>query len=364
MAIDITVPRTRRALLAGALGGLAATVAGTLGQARPASAHDADDVRLGAANSVASQTSITNTNTGHTAFNGIASGSGTGVYGVSASGYGVYGATTSSYGVIGNSSTGVGVYGTSSSGTAVSGFAPSGTAVYGHSPSGFAVYGDSTSGNGITGSSSSGIGVVSTSASGTGVRSDTGSTTYPAVLGQSKGGNTGVFGYSGLIALTPDSPPRTGVYGYAAQDDTSCGVTGETTVGRGVNGIATSGIGVFGKSTSSVGVYGQSDSDVGVKASSLSNSALYGQSDTGYALEAVGRLKLSTAGIAMIPAGSTSKPIISYLLTAESFLLLTPGVDIGTRRLWFTKNVAANTITINLSSSRTSTTKVSWLLLG
>ena len=73
---------------------------------------------------------------------------------------------------------------------------------------------------------------------------------------------------------------------------------------------------------------------------------------TGYALETVGRLKFSTAGIATIPAGSTSKVITSFLLTAGSFLLLTPGVDIGTRRLWFTKNVAAHTITIHLSSSR------------
>ena len=135
-------------------------------------------------------------------------------------------------------------------------------------------------------------------------------------------------------------------------------------MGVGVEGRATAGTAVYGVSTSGLGVYGQSDSDVGVKAFSSSNSALYGQSDTGYALQTVGRLKFSTAGIATITAGSTSKTITSFLLTAASFLLLTPGVDIGTRRLWFTKNVGAHTITIHLSSSRTTATKVSWLLLG
>jgi len=189
------------------------------------------------------------------------------------------------------------------------------------------------------------------------------SATKAAAVGLSFGENTGVQGYSGTEFL-PASPAKTGVYGVAYQDAGARGVTGQTNAGRGVNGIATSGSGVVGQSSSSTGVYGQSDTGVGVGAFSNSNSGLYCQSDTGYALEAVGRLKLSTAGIATIPAGSTSKALISYLLTAASFLLLTPAVDIGTRRLWFTKNVAAHTITIPLSSSRPTATKISWLLVG
>ncbi|MCY7418266.1 MAG: hypothetical protein LH650_07185, partial [Chloroflexi bacterium] len=35
-----------------------------------------------------------------------------------------------------------------------------------------------------------------------------------------------------------------------------------------------------------------------------------------------------------------------------------------TRRLWWTKDTAGNSFTIHLTSSRSSTTKVSWLLLG
>jgi len=119
MSIDPTSPRTRRAILAGALGAAAAASIDAVARPAPAEATTAFVV-LGGANSVAGQTSITNTNAGHTAFSGIVSGSGTGVYGVSGSGYGVYGASTSNYGVIGNSSSGTGVYGTSSSGTALS----------------------------------------------------------------------------------------------------------------------------------------------------------------------------------------------------------------------------------------------------
>jgi hypothetical protein len=317
MAIDTISLRSRRALLAGTVGGLAAAVAGSLGRAQPVVAHDPDDVRKGAPNTAINATSITNTATDGDAFTGAASGGGIGIRGTSHSGAGVLGSTSAS-----------GVFG-----VGVEGYSPAGVGVSGASPSGIGVEGFSES------------------------------STLRAVLGISFGDNTGMQGYSGS-GLAPASPAKTGVHGYAAQDDTARGVTGETTVGRGVNGIATSGVGVFGQSMSSVGVYGVSDSYVGVKAYSSSNSALYGQSDTGYAVEALGRLKFSTAGIATIPAGSTTNTMISYLLTAESFLLLTPGVDIGTRRLWFTKNVAAHTITIHVSSSRTTPTKVSWLLLG
>jgi hypothetical protein len=202
-----------------------------------------------------------------------------------------------------------------------------------------------TDGYGLLGASAGGLGVL-------GVNQD------GAIDG------IGVKGRSGSVPVNVADPIKTGVYGVATQDDTALGVFGRSTVGVGVKGQSNSGIGVIGVSTSSDGVYAASDSGVGVLALSNSNSGLYCQSDTGYALEAVGRLKLSTAGIAAIPAGSTSKTITSYLLTAGSFLLLTPGVDIGTRRLWFTKNVAAHTITIHLSSSRTTATKISWLLLG
>jgi hypothetical protein len=43
---------------------------------------------------------------------------------------------------------------------------------------------------------------------------------------------------------------------------------------------------------------------------------------------------------------------------------LTPGANIGTRTLWLTTHPTKGTFTIHMSSSRTTATKVSWLLLG
>ncbi len=85
----------------------------------------------------------------------------------------------------------------------------------------------------------------------------------------------------------------------------------------------------------------------------------------GFALSTHGRLDLSTAGVAAIPAGATSKKVFGGVdVSSNSFVLLTPALDIGSRRLWWTKDTADNSITIHMSSSRSTLTKVSWLLLG
>ena len=76
---------------------------------------------------------------------------------------------------------------------------------------------------------------------------------------------------------------------------------------------------------------------------------------------------MSQSGIASIPAGQktwTSVPDNKTSITAASFVLLTPNSDIGTRRLWFTKNLVANTFTIHVSASRTKAIKVAWVLLN
>jgi hypothetical protein len=116
MAVDSTTPRTRRAVLAG---GIATAAAALLGRPQPASAHDPDDVRLGADNSAASVTTVTNTASNAWAFQAVAT-SGIGVYGDSGSGagaVGVFGASSSGYGVYGDSTSGNGITGhTSSSG--------------------------------------------------------------------------------------------------------------------------------------------------------------------------------------------------------------------------------------------------------
>jgi hypothetical protein len=178
MAVDSTTPRTRRAILAS---GLAAAAAATLGRAQPVSAHDADDVQLGAANYATSPTQVINTTPGLAA-----------VVGTSA-GIGVNGDSNSDTGVYGTSVSGLGVYGTSHTYFGVAGYSVSSTGLQGYSDA----------------------------------------ADKPAALSLSAGNSTGLQGYSGPAGSLPPAPAKTGVYGYAAQDATAVGVRGTSTVGRG-----------------------------------------------------------------------------------------------------------------------------------
>jgi hypothetical protein len=86
----------------------------------------------------------------------------------------------------------------------------------------------------------------------------------------------------------------------------------------------------------------------------------------GYAFLGSGRVRFNkVSGLAVLAAGTTSKTITPVTdVTTDSFVLLTPMADIGTRRLWFTKDTTANTITIHLSSTSASSISISWLLLS
>jgi hypothetical protein len=146
-----------------------------------------------------------------------------------------------------------------------------------------------------------------------------------------------------------------GVIGHA---DAATGATygawgrSQSTSGVGVLGTAIAGSGA----TYGVAGWSYSPSGVGIYASNLS---------TGVALQAAGRTKLSTSGVATVTAGSTSKTITPGVnVTASSFVLLTPKANIGGRAMWFTTDASGNKFTIRMSSSRSSGTKVAWLLLG
>jgi hypothetical protein len=263
---------SRRALLAGAIGGLGALAASAIGRASAVRAADGDAVTVGGNFSGLNVTSITNTSTTGTGFSGSANGTGYGVYGSSTSGPGIYGYSGNGQGVWGESinstqaatvghanNSGTGVLGYSGNisvpaakgKTGVQGYANQdgtaygvygesslGTGVYGSSNSKFGVVGTSPSG-GVSGTSTNGTGVYGSSGISVGVRAYSNATLAPAAQSWSAGNSTGVLGYSG------DSPPaplaNTGVYGMATQDDTARGVVGETTGGHGVHGIATNG---------------------------------------------------------------------------------------------------------------------------
>jgi hypothetical protein len=175
-------------------------------------------------------------------------------------------------------------------------------------------------------------------------------------VGVQGAGNTGVQGYSGPLASMPFRPEETGVFGYANQDASAVGVLGVSNAGRGVVGTSDGGLGVRAASTTNYGLY----------ATSSSGTAAWLSTTTGYALRTTGRLRLEKAsGVAVIATGTSSVVVSPGLdVTGGSFVLLTPKADIGSRRLWYTTDTAANTITIRVSSAVTANLPVGWLLLG
>ena len=173
---ESTTP-SRRALLAGALGGIGAFLAGAIGRAGPVRAVDPNDVVLGSPNTATTTTSITNNTTSERVFSAI-------------------------------STSWIGLYAESNTYDAIWGVSTSGAGVFGKSTNLIAVGGESNA------------------------------TSQPAVRGAALGNSTGVLGYSGN---QPNSKPRTGVFGFADQDATSKGVWGNSPAGHGVHGQSSTG---------------------------------------------------------------------------------------------------------------------------
>jgi hypothetical protein len=211
---------SRRALLAGAIGGLGAWAASAIGRASPARATDGDTIHVGDSLTAASSTTLTNSTTGLAVFSAN-----------STSGFGIYGSSSSTYGVVGISSSSDGVHGVSTSSSGVRGQSDSATGVRGIS----------SSGTGVLGDGGTGFGVVANSSGTNAIDAYTSDPTSAGVHAGSAGGSE-VVGYSGA-AVGPKS--KTGVYGSATQDNFARGVTGETTTGVGVYGIATTGYGGY-----------------------------------------------------------------------------------------------------------------------
>ena len=180
MTTDVTAPRSRRAILAGAAGGLAALVAQALGRPAIVRAGSDGDVVLGAPNTTTGNTRIENTGTG------------VGFVGISGSSIGVNGVSELYIGARGQSKSWIGVYGVTSAtdqpatvgqasfnSSGVLGFsgggdlpaAPGKTGVYGYAAQdGYAagVLGESGFGDGVRGKSTdpthSGVGATTPAA--------------------------------------------------------------------------------------------------------------------------------------------------------------------------------------------------------
>jgi hypothetical protein len=227
--------------------------------------------------------------------------------------------------------------------------------------------GESTSGVGLRGKSGSSNGVLGVSDTGNAVYGTSAAETLAAIQGQSTGDSTGVLGWSGTGA-PPTTKANTGVYGYAAQGGLGVGVRGEGAIfGVIGSGLGSGGVGVHGGSGGGNGVEGGSNTGNGVEGTSQSGKGVSAVSQSGFALNTVGRVRFEdVSGVASIPAGqTTAQLVVSHGAVApSSFVLLTPRSNIGSRALWFTTNPTNGSLTIHISSQRSSTTKVAWLLLG
>ncbi len=298
MAIDAGILRTRRALLAGGIGGLVALVASAVGRPLQVKAGSDGDVVLGARNGTDTATVIS-----------------------------IVDRRSSDPAIIGDSIDGAGVIGYSWSSNGVEGFGAGGCGVYG-SGDAYGLRGEGGR-SGVFGLSGSGVGVA----------------------GQSSDGETaGILGFSGA-GTPPAAPAKTGVFGYAVQDASARGVHGYSTTGRGVFGEATAGSGVRGYATTGTAVYAAS-----------------ADPRSGYALQAIGRVKLDNcSGLATIAAGTKSVVVTPGIdLTTSSAVVATLQASAGgtTTVHRCVVNGPANTFTIYLTANSTTNVKVAWHVFG
>ena len=249
MPVDTTVPHSRRALLAGGLGGLAATIAAALGRAGPAQAAAGDPLVLGSqTNNAGTADTQLLTNSAVIAFKLLQNGPGTALmgYATPASGAtrGVYGRTDSSAGfgvqarnagaagagaaiqAFGVNNTGIDATSDNLSRNAVQGsHSSNGAGVYGASQGGRGVYGVSAAFRGVEGVSNGGLAGVYGSSSGRGVEGGG----NPGVFGVSASGD-GVQGFSngdaghGIVgSIGTNSGTAGGVYGASAGSSSYAG---------------------------------------------------------------------------------------------------------------------------------------------
>jgi hypothetical protein len=230
---------SRRALLAGVLGGIGAWAASTIGHTSQARAAVGDYLRVGYQVSGTGLTSITNPiDSGDIVFGAYATG-GQAIHAESDSDVAVYGYSGAGApeGILGASVDGTGMYG--ASGLVVA--PPVKTGVFGYATqdaSAVGVHGESVDGIGLLGLAT-GTGVA---AFGLFARSD--SPDAGAIGARSSSNATAIMAKSGTGSF-PTAKAKTAVYGYAAQDSSARGLWGETTSGHAIHGTATSGYAGF-----------------------------------------------------------------------------------------------------------------------
>jgi hypothetical protein len=259
-----TIPRSRRAVLGAAIGGVAAAIAGALGRPAPASAAAGSNLVIGSqANNAGTSDTQLITNSSVIAFKLLQQGPGTALMGYATA---ITGATR-------------GVYGRTDS------------------PNGFGVQARNAAAAG-TGAAIQAIGVNNI-----GVDASTNANFSPAIRALNTGNGEAIYAEAeyghALKAVSPgvailaestngiaiwgssDADFAAAVYGDATGEDAN-GVTGQSSVGAGVYGYSPGGYGVWGHTVGATGVYGDSFTGYGVRGHSSSNAGVYGSSTSSY----------------------------------------------------------------------------------
>lgn len=345
MAVEVGAQKSRRAILAGALGGLGAIALQALG--RPASVEAASNgnVQLGHGtadtdNNSAAETRVNATADAVVAFTGaqLATG-GMGLQGLASDGFGVKGDASSS---------GNGVVGYSQSGTGVQGYSASGTGLDAWSPSG--------------------IGVSAVSNTGLAARAHMTDNT-PSTFADASNAN-GVLAIAGDISNIAQNTDEVGVFAYCDTSPNSVGVVGQSHQGVGALGVGA--IGVQGIGTwavlgdvapNEIGVYGNTGADPAPIVTTGIGVLARAQSTAQLALRVLGRVSFSRSGRVAFSAGTSSKSITMAGVTTSSFILATPQTN---RTGLFVQAVVPGSgkFTIYLNKSVPATTYVGYLVLN
>jgi hypothetical protein len=274
MAIEADAPRSRRSVIAAALGGAGALIAASLGRAAPVAAADNDPLLLGSTANAATLPTVVASSQGPGLEVGTTAGGGSALVGHSATGIGVFGVSDGP-----GFGRETGVVGVTGGGDSLDPTVDtSQTGVYGFAD-------DSNAAAGVWGDTLEGTGVVGTGAWGVYGSGEIG------IVGDTDGASTGVYGFAGDQAIVIP-PPSTGVAGIA-----------------GLNGA----VGVRGHATSGTAI--------GVWASSVSV--------TQTALQVNGKVKLSRSGRASVGSTSTSKKVTMVGVTTSSYVVATMQTNVS-----------------------------------
>jgi hypothetical protein len=221
-----------------------------------------------------------------------------------------------------------------------------------------------------------------------------GASGYPAVLGVGYNSGPAIMGLwggdgtGGPIGIGGQGPAGTGVYGAVpadtGNDPSMSGVRGNARFARGVYGETVSGRGVVGEATATTGttygvygkvaspdgraVFGEATGGIAVRGVTDGGTAGSFQAATGYALRAIGRVKLDQcAALATIAAGSDSvlvNPGTNLVATTAVVATLQGSAGGSTTVRQVSVNTTDNRFRIYLTAKATSNVKVAWHAFG